>query len=31
MPVYKAPVNDTLFVLNAVIGLELYNNRPGYA
>ncbi|TWB16131.1 alkylation response protein AidB-like acyl-CoA dehydrogenase [Rhizobium sp. ERR 1071] len=31
MPVYKAPVNDTLFVLNDVLGLERYNNLPGYA
>ncbi|AGS20423.1 acyl-CoA dehydrogenase C-terminal domain-containing protein [Rhizobium etli] len=31
MPVYKAPVNDTLFVLNDVLGLERYNNIPGFA
>ena len=31
MPVYKAPVDDTLFVLNDVLGLEKYNNLPGFA
>ncbi|MGO8190189.1 acyl-CoA dehydrogenase N-terminal domain-containing protein, partial [Rhizobium leguminosarum] len=31
MPVYKAPVNDTLFVLNDVLGLERYNHLPGFA
>ncbi|KQV84014.1 acyl-CoA dehydrogenase C-terminal domain-containing protein [Rhizobium sp. Root1220] len=31
MPVYKAPINDTLFVLNDVLGLERYNNLPGFA
>ncbi|MBV2185627.1 MAG: acyl-CoA dehydrogenase C-terminal domain-containing protein [Rhizobium sp.] len=30
MPVYKAPVNDTLFVLNNVLGLDRYNNLPGF-
>jgi alkylation response protein AidB-like acyl-CoA dehydrogenase len=31
MPVYKAPVEDTLFVLNDVLGIEKYNNLPGFA
>ena len=31
MPVYKAPVEDTLFVLNDVLGLEKFNNLPGFA
>jgi acyl-CoA dehydrogenase len=31
MPVYRAPVEDTLFVLNDVLGLEKYNNLPGFA
>ncbi|MCF3642218.1 acyl-CoA dehydrogenase C-terminal domain-containing protein [Rhizobium sp. TRM95111] len=31
MPIYKAPVNDTLFVLNDVLGLERFNNLPGFA
>ncbi|MCF6371095.1 acyl-CoA dehydrogenase C-terminal domain-containing protein [Rhizobium halophilum] len=31
MPVYKAPVNDTLFVLNDVLGLERFGNLPGFA
>ena len=31
MPVYKAPVEDTLFVLNDVLGLGKYNNLPGFA
>ncbi|OLP53246.1 acyl-CoA dehydrogenase [Rhizobium rhizosphaerae] len=31
MPIYKAPTDDTLFVLNDVLGLERYNNLPGFA
>lgn len=31
MPVYEAPVNDTLFVLNDVLGLERYGNLAGFA
>jgi alkylation response protein AidB-like acyl-CoA dehydrogenase len=31
MPVYKAPVNDTLFVLNDVLGMERYGNLQGFA
>lgn len=30
MPVYKAPVEDTLFVLNDVLGIERFNNLPGF-
>ncbi|MFM2279952.1 MAG: hypothetical protein RLZZ444_2183 [Pseudomonadota bacterium] len=31
MPVYKAPVEDTLFVLKDVLGIEKFNNLPGFA
>ncbi len=31
MPVYKAPVEDTLFVLDEVLRLDRYNNLPGFA
>ncbi len=31
MPVYHAPVADTLFVMNDVLGLERYNNLPAFA
>jgi acyl-CoA dehydrogenase len=30
MPVYKAPVKDTLFILNDVLNIERYNNLPGF-
>ncbi|TCD16536.1 acyl-CoA dehydrogenase C-terminal domain-containing protein [Oricola cellulosilytica] len=31
MPVYRAPVDDTLFVLNDVLKYERYNNLPGFS
>jgi acyl-CoA dehydrogenase len=31
MPSYKAPVEDTLFLLSDVFGIERYNNLPGFA
>src|ERR1041384_4261747 len=31
MPTYKAPVDDTLFLLNDVFHLERYGNIPGFA
>ena len=31
MPVYSAPVRDTLFVLNRVLGYERYANLPGFS
>jgi acyl-CoA dehydrogenase len=30
MPIYSAPVQDSLFVLNEVLNLERYNNLPGF-
>ncbi|MBD0413271.1 acyl-CoA dehydrogenase C-terminal domain-containing protein [Oryzicola mucosus] len=31
MPIFKAPVQDTLFVLNDVLGYGRYANLPGFA
>lgn len=31
MPTYKAPVQDTLFVLRDVLGYERYDNLPGFS
>jgi acyl-CoA dehydrogenase len=31
MPSYKAPVEDTLFLLNDVFGIQKYSNLPGFA
>lgn len=31
MPVYRAPVQDSLFLLNDVLGVERYANLPGFA
>jgi alkylation response protein AidB-like acyl-CoA dehydrogenase len=31
MPIYKAPVDDVLFLLNDVFHIERYNNLPGFA
>jgi acyl-CoA dehydrogenase len=31
MPVYQAPVADTLFVLNDLLGIERHANLPGFA
>ncbi len=31
MPTYKAPVDDTLFLLNDVFHFDGYNNLPGFA
>lgn len=31
MPIYKAPVEDTLFLLNDVFQMEKYGNLPGFS
>src|SRR5471030_2276501 len=31
MPTYKAPVDDTLFLLNDVLHLDRYGNLPGFS
>src|SRR4051794_17349208 len=31
MPIYSAPVKDTLFVLNGVLDIGRYSNLPGFA
>lgn len=31
MPTYRAPVEDSLFILNDVLNIEKYNNLPGFA
>ncbi|HSV21555.1 MAG TPA: acyl-CoA dehydrogenase N-terminal domain-containing protein, partial [Xanthobacteraceae bacterium] len=31
MPIYKAPVEDTLFLLNDVFHIERFANLPGFA
>lgn len=30
MPIYSAPVQDSLFILNEVLNLDRYNNLPGF-
>ena len=30
MPIYNAPVNETLYVLNDVLSIDRYNNLPGF-
>ncbi|HSP25106.1 MAG TPA: acyl-CoA dehydrogenase family protein, partial [Saliniramus sp.] len=31
MPTYQAPIEDTLFVLNDLLGFDCHNNLPGFA
>ncbi len=31
MPVYKAPVDEVMFILNDVLEIQRYNNLPGFA
>jgi len=31
MPVYSAPIRDTKFVLDHVVGIQNYSNLPGFA
>jgi len=31
MTIYRAPVQDTLFVLNDVLGYQRYSNLPGFS
>ena len=30
MPTYRAPLDETQFVLNEVLGFQRYNNLPGF-
>ena len=30
MPIYQAPVEDTLYLLKDVLNIERYNNLPGF-